>query len=135
MPVGVNETADDVFLDVVDDGDVNDSLATVYSADARLVTDVDHVGGDRPAAPESPGENWTLVGEDLAVTTDVEVADVTPACDAGGLASTRTLRTGGRRRPDTRPDVATRECDTDDGDGCHRDPARCRRRRRSAHDQ
>jgi len=78
MPVGVNETADDVFLDVVDDGDVNDSLATVYSADARLVTDVDHVGGDRPAAPESPGENWTLVGEDLAVTTDVEVADVTP---------------------------------------------------------
>jgi len=34
MPVGVNETADDVFLDVVDDGDVNDSLATVYSADA-----------------------------------------------------------------------------------------------------
>ncbi|MCU4801069.1 hypothetical protein OB920_11880 [Halobacteria archaeon HArc-gm2] len=84
MPVGVNETADDAFLDVVVDGDVNESIATVYSADVRLVSDVDHVGGDRPAAPESPGANWTLVDDDQAVTTDVEAADVAPPVSTTG---------------------------------------------------
>jgi len=79
MPVGVNETADDVFLDVVDDGDVNDLRSPRSTAPTRAssLTSTTSVATDRQR-PESPGENWTLVGEDLAVTTDVEVADVTP---------------------------------------------------------
>lgn len=84
MAVGVNETADEAFLDVVEGGELNDTISDVYTAEVRLVSDVDTLSGGRPAAPPSPGTNWTLIDDDQAVSTDVHDSDAAaPATPSG----------------------------------------------------
>ncbi len=76
--VGVNRTADDAFFDLVDEAELNETLAATYGADVRLVSDVDRVGGRRPSVPGRPLGNWTLVDKHERVDTDTSEAAVPP---------------------------------------------------------
>ncbi len=59
--VTVGTTAERATLDLLDGGGIESAVASVYAADARLVARVDGDSAPRPARPQRPGENWTLV--------------------------------------------------------------------------
>ncbi|WP_226012404.1 DUF7286 family protein [Halomicrobium salinisoli] len=74
--VAVGTSAERATLDLLDGDGIEAAVASVYAADARLVARVDGDGAPRPARPERPGENWTLVDADRDVIRSA--TDATP---------------------------------------------------------
>ncbi|MCT9095824.1 hypothetical protein [Haloarchaeobius sp. HME9146] len=95
--VGVNESADDAFRDLLaesGDGSESDSLADIvretYSADVSLRASVTRVAHEPEPEPESPGEGWELVGTKEFESAAVESGDATLPAPQHGLSRLQT---------------------------------------------
>lgn len=84
MTVGVNGTADDALLNLVRGGGLNRTIRTVYSADVRLVTDVETSSAGSLDGPTSPGDDWTLVSSERETDTAVSSGAVEPPATPSG---------------------------------------------------
>ncbi|WP_332898326.1 DUF7286 family protein [Haladaptatus sp. CMSO5] len=74
--------ADRAFLSVTaENGAMDDAIATVYSADAKLQTHVSQVDDTPVADPTPPGANWTLLDE--RVRTDIAVEPASQSAVSG----------------------------------------------------
>ena len=72
MRIGVNETADAAFDSVANTTELNALVHEVYSADVRVVTERESLGGGRPDRPDSPGEGWAFDGEYTTTSATVD---------------------------------------------------------------
>lgn len=63
LRVGVNATADEAFVAVVESGALADARRSAYRVEAALDATVETVRRDRAPRPRSPGPNWSLVDE------------------------------------------------------------------------
>ncbi|PSP76090.1 hypothetical protein BRC81_13910 [Halobacteriales archaeon QS_1_68_20] len=77
LTVGVDETADAAFADLLDDRSspsLNATLDAVYGADVRRRAETSAVRTSPPPDPEPPAGNWTLVDETVETDTTVSNA-------------------------------------------------------------
>ena len=73
--IGVNRSADRALLALIDGGTSSklaSSVGSAYRVSARSVTTVRHVHDEPKPRQNSPGENWTLVGQRTKTHTVVE---------------------------------------------------------------
>lgn len=75
--VGVNASADDAFLTVLND--LNETIRSTYTAAVRRTATVASRRGSAPTAPAPPGQEWTLVHDHNSTAVTVEDRRATPA--------------------------------------------------------
>jgi len=85
VEVDVGLSADRAFEELLDQGGVNRTIDSVYSARVRTLAETDSVSGgrpDRPGPPSSPDRDWTFRAE----SSDTDVLSVSNATRGPGVS-------------------------------------------------